>query len=546
MTSTQTATKFAALLVGAALAVAGCSQQEPGDAGPKEPDDLVYDTPTAAGEVDEVTWALGSEPSTLDWVYSYDYSPNTVVSNVCESLLRIDSEFAVSPGLAESFEQVDDLTWVYQIRPDVRFHDGGTMTAEDVAFSLNRHLDPDVGSYWGGFFANVKAIDATGPLEVTMTLTRPDAIVHQMLAVAGGVVASEESVREAGADFGTPDGGLDCTGPFRLERWNKGESITLTRFDEYWDSERAALAGAVEFSFIRDTAAETNALLNGDIDGSYGVAPESVDRLESSGVGSLYYGPNTATNNLTVANLDGALADVRIRRALSMALDREGYSKAATNGVSEPSRAVASKLTWGSGEVGSVYERAWEDLPAADQDLEAAEALVEEAGVPDQPIVLAAVMSNPSAAILANEVQAAAERIGLELTIKPVAADAYTALFGDPEARKGIDLFSNGWYADVADPLVIYVNWQSDNFANYAGWSNPEYDQLVQEALAEYDPLKRADLVVRLQQMVTEEMLWIPVVQSPNNVFMNERVTGAPATNAYLYYPWAAQLGAPS
>jgi peptide/nickel transport system substrate-binding protein len=538
----RTAATAATALV---ILAAGCSSE--GGASPdEEAVKLTYDTPAAAGPVDSVRWALGSEPATLDWVYSYDYSPNTVVANVCESLLRIDSRFEVSPGLAESYEQVDDTTWVYQIRSGVRFHDGSELTADDVAYSLNRHLDPDVGSYWGGFFANVDSIEATGPLEVTVSLTQPDAVINQMLAVAGGVVESAEYVEEAGEDYGTPDGGLNCTGPFQLDEWRKGESIQLSKFADYWDTERAAKAEQFEFVFVRDAAAETNALLNGDIDGTFGVAPEAVERIRRDGVGTITYGPNTATNNLTVANLDGALADVRIRRALSLALDRTGFSKAINNGVSEPSRAVASKLTWGTGEPAETYEQAWDELPAAEQDLEEAKRLVEEAGAPSQPVVIAAVMSNPSAALLANEVQAAGKRIGVEVTIKPVAADAYTALFSDPDARKGVDLFSNGWYADVADPLVIYVNWQSDNFANYAGWSDPEYDQLVDEALAEYDPVKRAEMVVDLQRTVTEQMLWIPVVQTPNDVFMNQRITGAPATNAYLYYPWAAQVGASS
>ena len=537
--------RVAAVLASTALlAVGACGQQAGDDNGGDV--ELVFDTPAAAGEVDSVRWSLGAEPSTLDWVYSYDYPPNTVLANICESLLRINSKFEILPGLAESYEQIDPTTWVYTIRPGVKFHDGSTLTAEDVAFSLNRHMDPDVGSYWGGFFANVDSITATGPLEVTVKLSAPDAIVNQMFAVAGGVIESKEFIKQQGEDYGTPDGGVNCTGPFEFDEWRKGDAITLSRFGDYWDPQRAAKAGEVEFVFVRDSAAETSALLTGDIDGTFGVAAESIDQLQRSGVGSIYYGPNTATNNLTVADLDGPLADVRIRRALSMALDREGFSEVATNGVAEPSRAVASKLTWGTGPAREIYEQAWEDLPPAEQNLEEARRLVKEAGAPAEPIVIAAVMTSPAAAVLANEVQAAGKRIGLDVEIKPVATDAYTALFSDPEARKGIDLFSNTWYADVADPLVIYVNWQSDNFANYAGWKNPKYDAMVQKALKEYDPVKRAKIVVDLQEIVTDQMLWIPVVQSPNSVFLNKRITGAPATNAYLYYPWAAQVGSAS
>jgi peptide/nickel transport system substrate-binding protein len=364
-----------------------------------------------------------------------------------------------------------------------------------------------------------------------------------MMAVAGGVVAKQSFIEQAGKDFGTPDGGLMCTGPFQLENWSKGESITLTRYDGYWDADGAARAETVEFSFLPDAAALANALISGAVDGTYGVPEAALKKVQNSDAGDVYYGRQTSTRNLIVADLEGPLQDVRIRQALSLALDREGFANAAIPGPSEPSRAVASKLTWGEGPAGDMYAEAWDELPAPAQDIEQAKKLVAEAGAPDRPIVIAQSPA-PVQQVLANEVQAAGKRIGLDVEIKPIAAEAYSSLFGDAEARKGIDLFHTTWYADVADPLQIYVNWQSDNFANYGGWSDAEYDALVDEALQENDPEARASMVVELQQKVTENVLWIPVDHSANSVFLSKRITGAPATNAYLYYPWAAQLGA--
>ncbi len=162
-----------------------------------------------------MVWALDSEPSSLDWVYSYDYPSNTVLSNVCESLLRMDASFVPAPGLAESVNNPDPLTWVYRIRDGVRFHDGSVLTPQDVAFSLNRHRDAAVGSYWAGFYANVASINVTGPLEVTVTLSRPDALFPQMLAVAGGVIGKEAVIREQGPRYGTSDGPAGLYRPVR-------------------------------------------------------------------------------------------------------------------------------------------------------------------------------------------------------------------------------------------------------------------------------------------------------------------------------------------
>ena len=504
---------------------------------------LSVTTPPASGPVQDVTWALYAEPQSLDWVYGYDYPPNTVLANLCESLLRIGPDFSIRPNLARKVDQPDDTTWVYTLRDGVKFHSGETMTADDVVYSLERHMDPDVGSYWTTAFTNVRSIAKTGAHEVTVKLSKPDALFNQVMAVPPGVVERKAAVERGGEDYGTPDGGVDCTGPFRFGRWDKGQSITLERFDGYWDAQRKAKPRRLKFVFIQDPTARVNALLSGAADGNYSPPQAGVRRLERSGVGTISRGPQTSTMNLIVADLTGPLADVRIRQALSLAIDRRGFIQAALNGVGEPSKAVAAKLTW-TGPARDVYAQAWEELPSAEQDVARAKKLVAEAGAPSEPIVLAANSADATVQVLANEVQAAGKRVGLDVRVKLIPADAYGALFGDAKARKGVDLFWTTWYADIADPLQIYQNWESQSFANYGGWKDPAYDELIASALREQDPVKRARIVVQAQAKVSEQLPWIPIAQVPNTVFMNKRITGAPASNAYLYFPWGAQVGA--
>ncbi|MFB7084889.1 ABC transporter substrate-binding protein [Streptomyces sp. NPDC056296] len=534
-------------LTAALLCLVGAStacQQSTGSA-PSDPrtTELQITTPPAKGPVDSVRWNVGTEPPSLDWVYGYDYPPNTVLSNVCESLMRIGPDFSVRPGLARAVDHPDPLTYVYTLRRGVKFHDGTTMTAQDVAHSLSRHRDAEVGSYWSTAYANVSSIEVSGPDRVTVKLARPDALFNQLMAAPPGVVASKASLRKLGKRFGTPDGGLNCTGPFRLERWSKGRSITLERHDAYWDTARAAKPASVEFVFLKDVSTSTNALVSGEVDGAYGVAATSFARLRASGKGTLTFGPTTSTVNLVVADLKGPLADVRLRRALSLALDREGFAKTAFGGHAEPSRAVASKFTWGKGPARAVFDKAWKALPPAEQDLAEAKRLVREAGKPSRPIVVAASNGGSVNPLIGTEVQAAGKRIGLDVKIKAVAPEAYGALFGDPKAREGVDLFHTSWYADIAQPLQVYQNWHSESFANYGGYRDAGYDRLITDALAEPDPAKRAELTARAQRVVSEQLLWIPLVQTPGTLFMNKRITGAPATNAYLYYPWAAEIG---
>ncbi|MBB4980872.1 ABC transporter substrate-binding protein [Streptomyces nymphaeiformis] len=188
-----TGTTRAVVAVGLALATAAaCSGGRPGTNGAAGKDvKLTIDTPAAKGELDTVRWNLGTEPSSLDWIYTYDCPPNTVIANVCESPLRLGPDFSVKPGLTEKIDRPDPKTWVYTIRQGVKFHDGSTVTAEDVAYSLNRHLDPDLGSYWANVYANVDSVEVSGAHQVTVRLTKPDVLFNQLLATPPGVVASK-------------------------------------------------------------------------------------------------------------------------------------------------------------------------------------------------------------------------------------------------------------------------------------------------------------------------------------------------------------------
>jgi len=538
-------TRYPAIVLALATATA-CTATQPGakTGGPSAGDvQLVVDTPAAKGPLDQVRWNLGTEPSSLDWLYGYDYPPNTVIANVCESLLRLGSDFSVQPGLAEKVDHPDPTTWVYTIRQGVKFHDGTTMTPEDVAYSLGRHLDPKLGSYWSTSYRNVSSIEVTGADQVTVKLTKPDALFNQLMATPPGVVASKAFVEKQGTAFGTPDGGLDCTGPYRLDTWSKGQSIKIARFDGYWDAPNTAKTKALEFVFLADPSTELNALVAGDIDGTYNVGATSRPKLLTSHKGTLYYGPTTSTLSLVVGDLKGPLSDLKIRRALSMAIDRTAFVKTGLGGNGEPSKAIAAKFTWGQGPVKSVYQAAYDALPPVDQNVEEAKKLLQEAGTPSRPLVIATNSADPINSLIGTEVQAAGKRIGLDIQIKAVAPDGYGALFGDPEARAGIDLFTTSWYADVADPLEVYLNWQSESFSNYAGYSNAAYDKLIDQALAEDDPAKRAAITVQAQKIVSEELLWIPLAQTPNSTFLGSRVTGVPATNAFLYSPWGARIG---
>ncbi|WP_097989949.1 ABC transporter substrate-binding protein [Streptomyces sp. f51] len=497
-------------------------------------------TPRAAGPIDSFSWAVYAEPPTLDYTVAFDYPQNTILSNVCESLMRWTPGLTVEPGLARKASNPDPTTWVYDLRAGVRFHDGRTMTADDVVHSLGRQRNPDNAAAWAQVFQNVNAVTRTGPLQVTVKLKKPDSQFPQYMATAAGVVASKAGVEKAGRDYGTT-GGLACSGPFELGAWHKGQSIELDRFDGYWGTR--AKAGRVEFRFLTDPSARTNALLSGEVDGGYLIPTESYARLKRSVTGTLHFGEGLSTVNVNITNLKGPLGDVRVRRALSLALDRSGFVKAGLGGGGSATTSLTTRAAWARA-TDTTRKAAFDGLPPTEPDLDRAKALIEEAGAKGATLTVATSSIGQDVSLLATAVQAAGTRIGLDIRLRSIAPNAFTALFTDPGAREGIDMFPLTYYQSITDPLDLLANFRTGAYLNFAGYSDPRYDELVERATAADDPERRTEIEAKLQHHAADRLLWIPVAEWPTSVFLNRRITGAPTTIAYLYYPWAADVGA--
>ncbi|MEU6663129.1 ABC transporter substrate-binding protein [Streptomyces sp. NPDC046821] len=502
---------------------------------------LTRSLPPATGDIHTLNWALYAEPSSLDPLYSNDFPPLEVLANVCESLLKINPDFSFQPSLAASWKNPDPRTWVYRIRDGVKLHSGSRLTAEDVAYSLGRNLDKKLGSYYGAVYQNVESIKATGALEVTVRLKKPDALFNQAMATAAGRIMGKAASEKAGKKLGRPTGGVDCTGPFALAHWATGKSITLNRFDGYWNTKHRARAEKVQFEFIRDPAARVTAMLSGELDGSWFVPAPGYAKLRNTDQGKLSFGRSGGSYVAMVTDLKGPLADVRIRRALSMAIDRRGIIEAAASNAAEPLKAPAAPGTWGYDQ--GKLKQAYAALPEPGGSPSQAKKLVKEAGAPNKPIVIAVTSSQSEMPVIGTEIKRAAESIGLKATIKTLPADNYNALYSDAKARKGIDLLFSLWQPDYPDPTQIYQYLQSGNTFNFAQWSDPTFDRLINEAGATTDTTRRAQLVAQAQKIAVDQNIWIPLYAPFNPVYLKKGLTGAPTTSVQLSYPWAADIG---
>lgn len=503
--------------------------------------DLATSTPEGAGQIANLKWNLPFEPSNIDWTRPYNWAEPTVDANICEGLFRYTADFSKKPNLATKVAVPNDLTYIFTLRPGVKFWDGHPMTAADVVYSLERNEDPSVGSVFSKYYLNVSSIKATGPLQVTVKMKRPDATFLQAMASPAGDVGEEAYIKKAGKAYGSPTGGAMCTGPFKFVSWTPGQSIILERNNSYWDTTRVPKVQKITFSFISDESTEVNALRSGELDGAYfPTPPAGLSKLQSDPNGKVYLGRSLDFFTLVTTAQSGPFADPRVRNALLDALDRPAIARTIFQGTALPAKAIVGPSYWGYSK--QTYQQAYDKLPNPHPNYAEAKKLIHEAGATGKSITIAAQGSSAVYAEIASLLEAAGSAIGLNVHIKIVPINQFGNLYNDPSARKGIAGFLTDWYGQIAEPLDIY-----DLFAVPGGYNYTNYiDEAssLNKALGQLSDQQRADTIVPAQQGITNNLPWLPLVQDSNILFMNKRISGAIASFPFVETSWAVTIGA--
>ena len=501
-------------------------------------------TPAPSGDIDTVTWALPySEPETLDWVYAWDYAAqNTILANLCEGLRRTNLDGSIGFALATEVRKPNELTFVYTLRSDVTFTNGKPMTAEDVSFSLKRHMTAQPDSYWGPWYANVADISATGPHEVTVKFSKLDVLFDQMMASPAGYVGEKAFIEAAGGSYGTAGGGVMCTGPYQIGAWNAGHDITLTRNEQYWDQSLQPKAQSISFVSIIDPSSLAAALITGEADAAWAPATTILPSLRSADSGDLYMNSGTELVVMMPTNLKGALADPRVRQALRKVIDYQGIVQGILGGAGESTAVLTPALVWGDFQ--KERQEAMSSAPPAVQDLEGAKALVAEIGAPIPPIRIAVSADDVQIASTLAAVQHSAAEAGLTVEFQRVPAQEIMNFLYDPAARERFDLYTGMVTSEIPDPLELYSQIAPGAPYNFANINDPAFVDPLNAALAESDAQKRAALTAQAEKGLTEGAYYFPLYAPYSRVFLGKRITGAPvSTLSQLYYPWAALIG---
>ncbi len=550
MTSTKTrrllmiASCVAALVVAAGCGKSATSTSSAPNGTTSATAGLVSASPPATGPYTQpIVWALYRETSTIDPIFDFDYPDNTPTAAMCDTLLRQSPTGAVQAGLS-TLTYTNPLTLVFTLHSGVKFWDGTTLTSDDVVYSLQRQMDPKLGGFYGAVFNRVASITATSPTVVTIKLKQPDYWLPGELSSTPGFIIEKKFAEAAGSKYGTPAGGAMCSGPYKLKDWAVGDKLAVVANPDYWDKALAPKASEIDFKGVPSDSAFTSGVESGEISGGYPLSISTLEQLKTNSNVNVYLGTSYASDAFIVSNAKGPLGDVRVRRALSMAIDRQGLIDANYHGAALLPRTITNPGTWGYAK--DVFQKGWDALPEPKVNIPAAKALIKAAGAEGETITLGMSSEIPTNNTEAIAVQAAGQEIGLKVNLHSVSAANYINFFIDANARKPVDGFFTVNYPDFADPAGLYSTFVIPGGSqNYDNFSDPKITHLMEAARTTADDTKRAQLVVAAQALIMKELPWIGITVPDTILIMNKAITGPPVTFSYMFAPWfAAQLGA--
>jgi peptide/nickel transport system substrate-binding protein len=501
----------------------------------------VASTHAGSKPVASVVWATNRDVISLDPIFALGYPEYTAESLMCESLLRQAPDGSLKPGLA-TVSNPSPTTLVFTLRPGVRFWDGHPVTSADVVYSLGRQLNPKLGGVYGWVFDRVASISATSQDRVTVTLKRPDYWLENELSSAAGIITEKSFAEKQGKNYGTPAGSIMCTGAYMLKSWTPGVGVIAVRNPHYWNPSVHPLIGQITIKGVPNIASLTAGLLTGAVQGVYATNDSTLNQLERSGNVKVYLGPGWTTDALAVASFKGVLGNLKVRRALSLALNRRGITDSVYEGAALMPRWLSNPGTFGYGK--SVFAKAYTSSPVLAQNIAEARKLVKQAGAAGRTITIG---TTSQLAVYAGDTgayQAAAEAIGLKVVLKSVPAQDFINFFVDPKFRAGVDCFPGAAFGDSGDPASLLAQVVlPGGLQNFDGFNDPKITAALERARGTANPDHRAALMATAERLTAQQLPWIPDVEPDTVLVLSKGLTGAVSSSAYLFAPWANQLG---
>ncbi|RLL47899.1 glutathione ABC transporter substrate-binding protein [Oceanobacillus piezotolerans] len=447
-----------------------------------------------------------SDAVSMDPAGSNDNPSSNVQANIFESLTKQDQNMEVQPSLAESWEEIDEVTWEFKLREGVTFHDGSEFNAEVVKANIERLLDPEVASPRVFLYEMISKIEVVDDYTVRFVTEYPFSPLPAHLAHSGGGMVSLEQIEadyaamEEGEEPGSVINGNPIgTGFFKFDEWRPGELLRLVRNDDYWGE--PAKLDSVTFKVVDETLTRVAELETGEAHIADPISPNNIAQIEATDGIHVSQQGSVSLSYVGFNMEKEPFNDPLVRQAINMAIDKEQIINGIYEGVGTPAIGPLAPDVLG-------YDP---DAPGLEYDPDKARELLAEAGYENGFSTTLWTNDNQERMDAATNIQAQLAEFGIEVEIEVVEWGAYL----EQTANGEHDMFILGWSTVTGDAdYGLYPLFHSNNVGepgNRTFTKDPELDELLDHARQEGDPETRQQLYSEIQVLLTDiaPMLYI-------------------------------------
>lgn len=471
-----------------------------------------------------LTIAMGSDIVSFDIHDHNNTSTESVHDNMFNYLFKRDANNEIQPELVESFEQVDDLTVKMKLHEGVKFHNGDTLTAEDVKFTLERVATDDTLKEYPNY-RQIKEVEVLDELTFNVITHEPEPSLFHRLSRLGSGMLPKEYIEEEGWDhfLSNPVG----TGPYQFKEWVRDDRIVMVPFEDYYEG-KVDEWDEVVFRIIPENSTRVSELLTGGIDIAVNVPPSDWARVDSNDGTSM----KTETSNRTVMLLLRATegyptADVRVRQAIDYAIDNKALAESALQGGGIPTRTRIGPGNFGHN--ASLYD-------TYNYDLDKAKELLTEAGYPDG---FEMTLHSPRGRYLQDAevtemIAGMLAQVGIKANIEFMEWSNFVEM---RTAKTNKDAYLIGLGNSMFDGAYSVDWYRAERFEGETDYKNDEIEELLKASASNMDPEERYKQIQKIEEIAAEDVPHVQLYQEKINDGVSDRIEFIPTQDEMIYVP---------
>ncbi len=481
-----------------------------------------------------INW--GQEPPSLDQHTTTDALSGSMLSLLMEGLVRYGKDGGFIMGMADKYDvSKDGLTYTFNLRKGITWSNGDPVTAADFVFGIKRALNPVTASEYAYILYDIKnaqeanegkvGLDQVGVKadgnKVVFTLKGPVPYFLSILCFPTALPGNEKFITAKGADYASDPENMLFNGPYSITTWKHSDKMIMTKNSKYWDAKNRMIDTITGF-MISDTGTAITMFLNKELD-QVGVPGPRIQELKDKG-----YAVNDFSDSsvwyLELNNTNEVLKNVKIRKALALAIDRASFVKNVIKNNSMAAMSFVSPFINGA----KKYFR--DEVPNSyfkDNDAAGAKALLaegmKELGLSKLPAFSMICDDTDRAKLFAASIQdMVSKNLGVEFIVEPMPFKARIQKM----TSKDYQIVFAGWGADYNDPMTYMDMWITDGGNNHTSYSSAAYDSFIAKAKAEPNPAKRMQMLVDAEKLLMADMPIVPIYFRQNSWTHHTNVSG--------------------